>query len=171
MLTEDTRKSILEMQKLYPEKRSALIPALHLAQAEKGYLPREIQNEVAELFDLDPNEVNAVVTFYDMFHEKPVGKHIIHVCKNVSCMLRGSDEILNGLCHKLQVSPHEITSDGEFTIIPSECLAACDRAPMMLVDNTVIGPVKESDLDQILEKVKKNPGHPCPVEKIEVGHE
>ena len=76
MLSEKTRQAILELQKLYPEKRSALIPALHLAQAEVGYLPRETQNEVAELFEIDPNEVNAVVTFYDMFFEKPVGKHL-----------------------------------------------------------------------------------------------
>lgn len=162
MLQEETRKSILELQKLYPEKRSALIPALHLAQAEKGYLPRETQNEVAELFNLDPNEVNAVVTFYDMFFEEPVGKHLIHVCKNASCMLRGSDELLKNLCQKLHINPGETTEDGEFTVIPSECLAACDRAPMMLVDDQVMGPVKETELDEILEHAKQKPGHPCP---------
>lgn len=171
MLTDDTKKSILELQKLYPEKRSALIPALHLAQAEVGYLPKETQAEVAELFDIDPNEVNAVVTFYDMFFEKPVGKHLIHVCKNVSCMLRGSDGLLKALCQKLQVRPHHVTEDGEFTIIPSECLAACDRAPMMLVDDKVIGPVQESDLDQIISRAKKNPGHPCPIAYQEVVHD
>ena len=140
-----------------------MIPALHLAQAEVGYLPREIQNEVADLFGIDPNEVNAVVTFYDMFFEKPVGKHLFHVCKNVSCMLRGADELLDRLCQKLQVAPGETTADGEFTVIPSECLAACDRAPMMLVDDKVVGPVKESDLDQILAEAKEGSGHPSPV--------
>lgn len=170
MLSEETRKSILEMQKLYPEKRSALIPALHLAQAEKGYLPRETQNEVAALFGIDPNEVNSVVTFYDMFFEEPAGKHVIHVCKNVSCMLRGSDGLLSRLCQKLQIKPGETTSDGEFTVIASECLAACDKAPMMLVDEKVVGPVQESDLDKILADAKKGPGHPSPVEKTEAGH-
>ena len=97
-------QAILELQKKYPEKRSALIPALHLAQAEAGYLPREVQNEVADLFGIDPNEVNAVVTFYDMFFEEPVGKHLLHVCKNVSCMLRGGDELLNHLCRRLNVN-------------------------------------------------------------------
>jgi NADH-quinone oxidoreductase subunit E len=162
MLTEETKKAILELQKLYPEKRSALIPALHLAQADAGYLPREIQNEVASLFGLDPNEVNAVVTFYDMFYEEPVGKHLIHVCKNASCMLRGSDPLLKSLCQKLNVAPRQMTSDGEFTVIPSECLGACDKAPMMLVDDKVVGPVKETDLDGILAEAKKSPGHPCP---------
>lgn len=164
MLTEETKKAILELQKQYPEKRSALIPALHLAQAEKGYLPRDTQNEVAALFGIEPNEVNGVVTFYDMFYEKPTGKHIVHVCKNVSCMLRGSDALLKSLCHKLKTSPGEVTSDGEFTVIMSECLAACDKAPMMLVDDKVIGPIKEEDLDSILEETKRGAGHPSPME-------
>lgn len=167
MLSEKTKKEILHLQTRYPVKRSALIPALHLAQAEKGYLPLETQEEVAMLFDLSLNEVHSVVTFYDMFFEKPVGKHIIHVCKNVSCMLRGSDELLGQLCGKLKAKPGEVTADGEFTIIPSECLAACDRAPMMLVDDQVVGPVREQDLDHILQEARKSPGHPCPVEKIE----
>lgn len=170
MLTEKTKKSILEMQKLYPEKRSALIPALHLAQSELGYLPRHIQNEVAELFEIEPNEVNAVVTFYEMFFEEPTGKHILHVCKNISCMLRGADGILEKLCQKLQIAPGETTLDGEFTIIPVECLAACDRAPMILVDDQVVGPVKEDDLDRILSDAKKGSGHPSPVPKMENNH-
>lgn len=173
MLTEKTRLSILELQKAYPEKRSALLPALHLAQAEVGYLPRHIQNEVAALFDIDTNEVNAVVTFYDMFFEKPVGKHLIHVCKNVSCMLRGADGLLAELCQHLQVEPHAVTADGEFTVIPSECLGACDRAPMMIVDEDVVGPVKGGDIANILSRAKEGPGHPCPacpLAKVEDNH-
>lgn len=170
MLSEKCRKSILELQKQYPEKRSALIPALHLAQAEAGYLPSEVQNEVAALFNLDPNEVNSVVTFYDMFYEEPVGKHIIHVCKNLSCMLRGCDSLLQDLCKKLNVEPGKTTADGQFTVIPSECLAACDRAPMMIVDDKVVGPVKKEDLDAILEAAKKGHGHPSPVKHPEVHH-
>lgn len=164
MLTEKTQKAILELQKRYPESRSALIPALHLAQAEVGYLPLETQSEVAKLFGLALNEVTSVVTFYDMFYEEPVGKHLIHVCKNVSCMLRGCDDLMKQLCHKLQVKPGETSADGQFTVIPSECLAACDRAPMMLVDDKVVGPVAEADLDKILSDAKKGPGHPSPVE-------
>lgn len=164
MLSEKTKKAILELQKTYPEKRSALIPALHLAQKEVGYLPRDVQEEVAELFGIDSNEVNGVVSFYDMFYEKPIGKHLVHVCKNVSCMLHGADDLLHKLCHKLQVKPHETTEDGEFTIVPSECLAACDRAPMMIVDDQVVGPVKEDQLDQIISKAKEGAGHPSAVE-------
>lgn len=170
MLSEQTQNSILELKKQYPEKRSALIPALHLAQAEVGYLPREVQNEVAELFDLDPNEVNSVVTFYDMFYEEPVGKHIIHVCKNVSCMLRGADGLLEKLCQKLKIAPGKTTEDGEFTVIPCECLAACDRAPMLLADDKIYGPVSDDHIEKIIEETRKGQGHPCPVNSLEVGH-
>jgi NADH-quinone oxidoreductase subunit E len=170
MLTEKTQKSILKLQELYPVKRSALIPALHLAQAEVGYLPIEIQKEVADLFEIDPNEVYGVVTFYDMFFEEPVGKHLLHVCKNVSCMLRGGDEMLEKLCQKLHIKPGETSSDGEFTVIPSECLGACDRAPMMLADDQVVGPLQAEDLDRILAETRKKPGHPSPVTLAEVDH-
>lgn len=167
MLTEELKKNILALQKKYPEKRSALIPALHMAQAEIGYLPHAAQKEIAHLFHLDVNEVHAVVSFYDMFHDEPVGKHLLHVCKNVSCMLRGSDQLLSSLCKRLQVRPHEMTADGEFTIIPSECLAACDLAPMMLVDEKIVGPIREEDLEKILEEARKSPGHPSPMPKDE----
>lgn len=159
MLSENTKQQIIQLQGQYPQKRSALIPALHIAQREKGYLPREIQNEVAELFGIEPNEVNAVVTFYDMFFEEPVGKHLIHVCKNVSCMLRGGDEVLGSLCRRLNIKPGETTADGEFTVIPSECLGACDLAPMMIVNDQVVGPVEEKQLDTLLQEAKKGSGH------------
>ena len=169
-LSEKTKTAILDLQKLYPypEKRSALIPALHIAQNEVGYLPHDIQRQVAVLFDLDANEVHAIVTFYDMFFEEPVGKHIIHVCKNVSCMLRGCDATLSKLCEKLNIKPGETSADGEFTVIASECLAACDLAPAMLVDDKVVGHVKESDLDQILATAKKSKGHPSPLTVEEI---
>lgn len=153
MITEKTRNAIIALQESYPEKRSALIPALHLVQNEIGYLPLEAQAEVADLFEIATSEVHAVVTFYDMFFEEPKGKHLIHVCKNVSCMLRGADGLLSSLCHKLEVSPGETTKDEEFTLVASECLAACDRAPMLLVDEEVIGPIKEDELDQVLTDI------------------
>ena len=105
-----------------------------------------------------------------MFYEEPIGKHLIHVCKNVSCMLRGSDQLLSLLCEHLNVEAGCTTSDGKFTVIASECLAACDRAPMMLVDDLVIGPVNEGDLEKILSDAKNSPGHPCPVPTGEVSH-
>lgn len=153
-LSESTRTKILDLQRKYPMKRSALIPSLHLAQNEIGYLPLDIQQEVADLFNLDPNEINAVVTFYDMFYEEPQGKAHIHVCKNISCMLRGGDELLNELCKKLNIKPGETTSDKEFTIVASECLGACDRAPMLIAGDKAMGPVKKEDIDHILHEAQ-----------------
>lgn len=170
MLSETARKAIVELQKHYPDKRSALIPALHIAQAELTYLPREAQEEIALLFSLALNEVHAVVTFYDMFFEEPVGKHIIHVCKNVSCMLRGADDVLSGLCQRLNVTVGKTTTDGQFTIIASECLGACDRAPMLLVDEKVMGPVHSDDIDRILTEARSGHGHPSAMHAEEVGH-
>lgn len=170
MLSKETKNAILELQKKYPRKRSALIPALHLVQSEVGFLPRETQIEIAALFEIDPNEVNAIVTFYDMFFEEPTGKHCLHVCKNVSCMLRGADGLLAKLCNKLNIEPGQTSEDGEFSLVASECLAACDRAPMMLVDDKVVGPVKEEDLDKILSEARNSPGHPSPVNMSKVDY-
>lgn len=151
MLKDEIKQAILALQKKYPEKRSALIPSLLLAQKQEGYLPLNIQAEVAALFELDPNEINAIVTFYDMLYDRPMGKTLVHVCKNVSCMLKGSDELLASICQKLNVKVSGTTEDGKYTVLPSECLGACDRAPMMILDEDVIGPVKQTDLDQIFK--------------------
>lgn len=149
MLSKKTVEEILELQKKYPQKRSALIPALHLAQNEVGYLPPEIQNEIASLFELSPNDVHGIVTFYDMFFENPVGNEMIHVCKNVSCMLRGADGLIEAICKKLNITSNETSDDGKYTLIRSECLGACDKAPMMIVGEKVVGPVKEGDLGEL----------------------
>lgn len=154
MLNDKIKNAILKLQEQYPHKRSALIPALHMAQTQEGYLPAEIQHEVAKLFDLEPSEVLAIVTFYDMFFDKPVGKKVIHVCKNLSCMLCGCDELLQSLCEKCHVAPGETSADGEYTILTSECLGACDRAPVMIVGEQLIGPVKESDLESLLNSAQ-----------------
>ncbi len=144
-LSDETVDAIRKLQKRYPQKRSALIPSLHLAQKEVGYLPVDIQKEVAALFDLDKDEVRAIASFYDMFFEEPVGKHIIHVCKNASCMLRGCDHVIECLKAKLK-------DKTDITLIESECLGACDRAPMMIVGEKVVGPVSVDHLDSIIEE-------------------
>jgi NADH-quinone oxidoreductase subunit E len=170
MLKQETQQAILNLQKQYPQRRSALIPALHIAQAEIGCIPPDLQEEIARLFDIETSEVHAIVTFYDMFYEKPIGKHVIHVCKNVSCMLRGCDNVLKALCDHLQVIPGETDSNGEFTVIASECLGACDKAPMMLVDEKVIGPVEPAKIEELINEARKGHGHPSPITAAEVSH-
>jgi len=90
-----------------------------------------------------------------MFFTEPVGKHLIHVCKNASCMLRGSDPLLKNLCEKRNIQSGKTNQDGQFTVLPSECLGACDRAPMMIVNEEVVGPVKEEEIDRILAEAKQ----------------
>lgn len=136
ILSEELRRQITEIRKHYPTLRAALLPALHLAQkASGGWLPDRVINAVANELELDPAEVYGVVTFYDLYHQKPVGRHRIRVCTNVSCMLRGSDEIMSALRDELRVSEDEVTPDGRCSYVHFECLGSCDTAPMMMIDD------------------------------------
>jgi NADH-quinone oxidoreductase subunit E len=113
-----------------------LLPALHAAQRHSGgWLPDAVIEAVARELSLPPAEVYGVVTFYDLFHQHPVGRHRIRVCTNVSCMLRGSDEIMATLKDELRVGEGEVTPDGRCSYVSFECLGSCDTAPMMMVDD------------------------------------
>jgi NADH-quinone oxidoreductase E subunit len=137
-----------QLRPLYPTERALLLPALHLAQRHwGGWLPEEAILAVAAELGLPPAEVYGVVTFYDLYHERPVGRHRIRVCTNVPCMLRGSAELMAALGQLLGVEENEVTADGRCSYIHFECLGACEHAPMMMVDDTYHG-----DLDA--EKVK-----------------
>ena len=158
-LKEELKNQIVALQKEYPQARSALIPALHLAQTQEGYLSLSIQQDVAALFHIEPNEVHAVVTFYDMFYEQPRGKHSIHVCKNISCMLRGADKLIEALGESTGAPCHHLSPDKEFIVIPSECLGACDRAPMMMIDDYIVGPVHLEEIPSILKEAQAKEAH------------
>lgn len=119
----------------YPTARALLLPALHIAQrVHGGWLPSAAIESVADLLELPPAEVAGVVSFYDMYHERPVGRHRIRVCTNLPCQLRGADEIMAVLRMELGVDPGEVTADGRCSFVPFECLGSCDTAPMMMVD-------------------------------------
>lgn len=134
-LPDTVRQRIAEVRKRYPTSRAALLPALHFAQAASdGWLPDRVIEAVAAELELDPSEVYGVVTFYDLYHQKPVGRHRIRVCTNVPCMLRGSDEIMAALAAELKVEENEVTPDGRCSFVHFECLGSCDTAPMMMVD-------------------------------------
>jgi NADH-quinone oxidoreductase subunit E len=154
-LSERAKEEILRLQGLYPQARSALLPALFVAQGEAGFLSQEVLEEVAGLFQLPVNEVASVASFYTLFHRKPVGRHVIHFCTNLSCMLNGAEEILDHLCRRLGVRPGETTGDGLFTVKEAECLAACDIAPMMLVDEEIYGHLTPQRVDEILERYRE----------------
>jgi len=115
----------------YPTRQAALLPTLWIAQREFGWLSDETLDYVAHLMELPRAHVRAVVSFYTMFHRKPVGRFNLDVCTNLSCRLRGADEIVNCLRRKLGIEPGETTPDRKFTLNKVECLASCGTAPML----------------------------------------
>ncbi|PIZ03825.1 MAG: NADH-quinone oxidoreductase subunit NuoE [Gammaproteobacteria bacterium CG_4_10_14_0_8_um_filter_38_16] len=137
-LSEQTKKHIDHWLTKYPadQRRSAVVASLLAVQEQNGgHLTDEAMNAVADYLQIPHVEAYEVATFYDMYHLKPIGKNKIAVCTNISCMLRGSDEILAHLKKRLAISPGETTADGQFTLCEVECLAACGGAPMCQVND------------------------------------
>ncbi len=135
-LSEASRAEIDALRPRYPTTEAVLLPALHIAQRQwGGWLPDEAIAAVAEELDLPVAKVYGVVTFYDLFHQQPVGRHRIRVCNNLSCQLRGAEEILATLHRELGVGEDEVTPDGRCSYVHFECLGSCDTAPMMMVDD------------------------------------
>ena len=141
---------VRRLQGLYPDKRGALLPVLHLAQDTFGYVSLEIEEYVGTLFDLSAAHVHEVVTFYTMFFQKPRGRHIVAVCHNLSCHLLGAKGIIEHLKERLGVEPGETTADGKVTFLTVECLCACEQAPMMQVDDRYEGLLTADKVDGIL---------------------
>jgi NADH-quinone oxidoreductase subunit E len=148
VISEQTRSKIDAAVAKYPEKRGALLPALHLVQAEHGHISRECAVEVAEIFEIRPVEVMEVVSFYNMFYDAPHAKHQVYVCTNLPCSLRGARSLLRQLESHLGVKAPGATSDQRIFLGHEECLGACGYAPMMRVDGQY-----HEDLD--VEKAKR----------------
>lgn len=163
ILSEHLRAEIDRWVAQFPEgrQRSAVIAALHAAQHEHhGFLTPELMDAVAAYLGLPPIQVYEVATFYSMFETKPVGRHSISVCTNISCMLRGGENILAYLEKKLGVKVGESTADGRFYLKrEEECLAACCGAPMMMVDHKYHENLTPAKVDEILDNVSKSAGH------------
>jgi NADH-quinone oxidoreductase E subunit len=136
VISAETRAKIDEEIARYPERRGALLAALHLVQREHGHVPPELAARVAEIFELRPVEVMEVVHFYNMFHDTPQGRHHVYVCTNLPCSLRGARTLLRRLEAHLGIHAGETTSDGRITLGHEECLGACAYAPMLRVDGT-----------------------------------
>jgi NADH-quinone oxidoreductase subunit E len=144
----------VQMIKRYPEGRqkSALIPVLHLAQAEfGGWLQVEVMDYVATLLNIKPIEVYEVATFYSMFNMKPVGKYVLEVCQTGPCMINGCDDIIDYIKQKLNIQAGETTTDGLFTLKPAECLGACGYAPMMQLGKFYHEKLSKEKIDEIIE--------------------
>ena len=151
MLSENAQQSIKALIAKYPHPRSALIPSLQLAQEEAGYISAGIVREIAGLFHLTPSEVFEVASFYTMLYKKPVGKYVIQVCTNISCLLCRSEEIMAHLEKRLGIKAGETTPDDRFTLVEVECLASCGTAPVVQINGDYHENLTPEKLDQILD--------------------
>ena len=138
----------------YDQKRAAVLPLLHLAQEKIGCVSAEAEAWVSKWSEVPVVHVREVVTFYSMFHSKPLGRHHIRFCTTTSCMLRGGEQLLAALKKKLSVENHGTSADGKFSLEEAECLCACEVAPMMQVDDVYHGDLTEKKIDEILDKLK-----------------
>jgi NADH-quinone oxidoreductase subunit E len=140
----------------YPDPRSAVLPALRLAQERHGgWLPPEAFREVADALDVTPAYCQAVASFYDMLHLEPVGRHLVEVCTNLSCGLVGAQQVLAAFEQELDIRPGETTDDGEFTLRTIECAGGCGRATVVAVDHRYREPVKPEDVPGIVEELRR----------------
>ena len=150
MLSDEERREIEAEVAIYPQKRAACIEALKVVQQHRGWVSDEALDEVAELLEMTPDELDGVATFYNLIFRKPVGRHVILICDSVSCWIMGYDNLRGHLRSRLGIDLGETTADGRFTLLPSVCLGACDRAPVMMVDDDLHLDLTPERIDQIL---------------------
>jgi NADH-quinone oxidoreductase E subunit len=149
------RDEIREAAAPYPDPRSGVMNGLRLAQAEYGgWLPPEALAEVAEALDLTPAHVQAVASFYDMYHLAPVGEHLVEVCTNVSCALVGAQQVVEAFESELGVRAGETSEDGQVTLRTIECAGGCGYAPVVVVDHRYREPTKPEDVPRIVQELQ-----------------
>jgi NADH-quinone oxidoreductase subunit E len=149
-LSRESRERIEQLIERYPTRRAVMLPALHMVTQEFDLLDDAVCQAVADVLQLPMVEVKGVATFYDMFPTEPRGKHLLQVCVNLPCALNGGRRVLRYLEGKLGIRAGETTPDRRCTLKGMECLAACDRAPMMYINEDLHGELTEGKLDQLL---------------------
>ena len=154
MLSEENLKKIEELKKSYPTTQALVLPVLWMIQEEHGYISEESMKYAAQLLDVPFAHVLGVVTFYTMFHSNPVGKHHIEVCTNVSCMLRGSEKIVELLEKRLGIGLGETSKDKKWTLWEVECMGSCGTAPMLAVGEEYHENLTPEKLEQILSDLE-----------------
>lgn len=150
--SKDARAELDRLLTRYPTKQAALLPALWLAQKEWGWISREAVDHVASLLDLSSAFVWGVVTFYTMYNRAPVGRHLIQVCTSISCHLNGAEEVFHECKKRLGgLRTGETSKDGRYTVIEVECLAQCDKAPAVMVNDDDYAVITKDNLDALLK--------------------
>jgi NADH-quinone oxidoreductase E subunit len=135
--TPENRARLDDIVKRYPSdrRRSAVLPALYLVQAQQGYVTASAMRHVAEALDMTAADVEDVVSYYSMFYTRPVGRFVLNVCRTLSCALNGAERVTEEICSKLSIKPGGTDASGTFTLVEVECLGACDRAPVVMVND------------------------------------
>ena len=138
----------------YPDKQSALLPLLHLAQSEEGFISSTVINTISEIVDCHPAVVMDCVSFYTMLYTKPHGRHIIQVCQTLSCSLNGADGLVDHVTAKCGIKPGETTDDNRFTLMKVECLGSCGTAPVVQINNDYHENLTLEEFEKLLESMK-----------------
>jgi NADH-quinone oxidoreductase subunit E len=144
---------IEKILKRYPTRQAALLPVLWVAQETWGWISKEAAEEVARVLELTPAHVDGVLTFYTMYNLRPVGKHLLQFCTSISCHLAGAESLVEHCRKRLGIGLEETTPDGKFTLIEVECLAGCDRAPSLMVNDKYHEPMDQTKLDHLLDRL------------------
>lgn len=150
MLSDEERREIEAEMRHYEDRRAVSIEALRVVQHHRGWVSDEGLRDVGEFLGMTVADLDAVATFYNLIFRKPVGKHVILVCNSASCWIMGYDSVRDHLSARLGIKLGETTADGRFTLLPIVCLGACDRAPVMMVDNDLHGELTPEKIDAIL---------------------
>jgi len=149
-LSKESKKRIEQALERYPQKQAALLPILHIVQEELGYVPEDAEADIAAIVEIPVVKVREVLSFYTLYLRKPVGKYHLQLCRTISCTLRGHRDILKCVEEKLGIKDGETTADGKFTLSTVECLASCETAPMMQLNETYHGNLTPEKIDEIL---------------------
>ncbi|KPK01423.1 MAG: hypothetical protein AMK71_05635 [Nitrospira bacterium SG8_35_4] len=154
MFNDTVLKEIDEIRGKYPDRKSALLPALYVAQREFGWLSDEAMMSVSRALNLPEAMVRGTASFYSMFRHAPVGRHLIQLCTNVSCMILGAEKLIDFLQSTYGVRPGGTSQDGRFSLVVMECIGACGTAPAMLVNTDFHDNLTETTIEEILERYK-----------------
>ena len=150
MLSEHEKDMINEELSHYPTKRAGAVEALMIVQRRRGWISDELLLAVAAHVDIAPTELDRSATFYNLIFRRPVGHHMVLVCNSVTCWLMGADRLRERLRSRLGIDAGETSADGRLTVLPNVCLGACDRAPAVMIDETLHGLLTADDLDRLL---------------------
>lgn len=153
MLSDKAKEGIKKVLTRYPNKRSAAMVALHIAQGEYGYVTEEAMREIADILDIPTVDVNEVVAFYTLYNKKPVGRYHIQVCRNLSCSLLGAEHLIDHMERVLKIKVGETTPDGMFTLSTVECLGSCGTAPVMQINEDYYENLTEERVEEIIRQV------------------